>query len=311
VYASLAGLLLAVPARADPPMVTDKLNKPIDFSLAGADGKAVALSALKGPKAVVVVFLSFECPVSNGYAGPLAELHRTYSKQGVAFVGAGFGEEDELAKQAKEFRLPFPVLRDKGFAAADACKAITTPEVFALDHNLVLRYRGRIDNGYLARLKKAPVTTRHDLREALDDVLAGKPVRTPVTPAVGCPIARDRAVKKTGTVTYHRDVLPILQNQCQQCHRPGEVGPFSLTTYRQAVNWAPDIKDYTRSGKMPPWKPVDGPSFHNERKLTSKEIDTLAKWVDEGTPEGDPADGGGSPTAGSSAHRTWYWRRAR
>ena len=111
-----------------------------------------------------------------------------------------------------------------------------------------------------------------------------------MTKAVGCPIARNREVKKTGKVTYYRDVLPILQNSCQTCHRQGEVGPFELTTYKQAVNWAGDIKDYTQSRKMPPWKPTAGPAFHNERKLSDKDIATLAAWVKDGTPQGDPKD---------------------
>jgi peroxiredoxin len=290
-FLALAGLLLAAPAAwSDAPVVTDKLNKKIDFSLEDASGKTFALHDIKGHRAVVVAYLSFECPVSNSYAQPLAALHRDYAKKGVRFIAAGFAGKDELARQAKEFGLPFPIYRDPDFSAADACKAATTPEVFLLDHNFVLRYRGRIDNGYIARLKKAPVTSRHDLREALDELLAGKEVSVPLTPAVGCPIVRDRTVKKTGKVTYYRDVLPILQNRCQQCHRPGEVGPFSLMTYRQAVNWAEDIKEYTRDRKMPPWKPVAGKAFHNERKLAQSDIDTLAAWVDEGTPQGDPKD---------------------
>ena len=91
-------------------------------------------------------------------------------------------------------------------------------------------------------------------------------------------------------MTYYRDVLPILQNNCQNCHRPGEVGPFALMTYKQAVNWASDIKDYTKSRQMPPWKIVEGLAFHNERRLSDKDIATLAAWVDNGTPEGDPKD---------------------
>jgi len=61
-------------------------------------------------------------------------------------------------------------------------------------------------------------------------------------------------------------------------------------TYKQAVNWADDIKEYTRERKMPPWKPVEGPAFHNERKLSDKDIRTLAAWVDGGTPQGDAKD---------------------
>jgi mono/diheme cytochrome c family protein len=89
-------------------------------------------------------------------------------------------------------------------------------------------------------------------------------------------------------VTYHRDVLPILQARCQSCHRPGAVGPFALLTYRQAVTWASDIKTTAQNRQMPPWKPTEGGPFHGERKLTDREIATLAAWVDGGTPAGDP-----------------------
>src|SRR5262249_37370171 len=99
-----------------------------------------------------------------------------------------------------------------------------------------------------------------------------------------------RPIAKDGKVTFHRDVEPILQKNCQECHRPGEVGPFSLMTYKQAVNWAQDIKDFTKRREMPPWKVSDGIPFHNERAMTDKEIQTLADWVDGGTPMGNSKD---------------------
>src|SRR5262249_8643395 len=94
----------------------------------------------------------------------------------------------------------------------------------------------------------------------------------------------------TGSVTYYRDVLPVLQNNCQTCHRPGEVGPFSLMTYKQALNWGSDIREYTQNHKMPPWKPVEGATFHNERRLSDRDVAALAGWVDGGMPAGDPKD---------------------
>jgi peroxiredoxin/mono/diheme cytochrome c family protein len=273
----------------------DGLGKKIDsFSLTDADGKAWSLHRAKDHKALVVVFLSFECPVSTAYAQPLADLYEAYRGRGVAFVGVcprDEGDAGQLARLARDYKLPFPVFRDAKLAAARALQAAVTPEVFVLDGGRVLRYRGRIDDGYQARLKKSPKVTREDLRLALDDVLAGKPVRQPATKAVGCPIALEEAPKvTTGKVTYHRDVLPILQNHCQQCHRPGGVAPFALLNYRQAVTWAADIKDYTAARKMPPWKAVAGPAFHNQRRLSDREIKTLAEWVDAKTPEGDPKD---------------------
>jgi hypothetical protein len=93
--------------------------------------------------------------------------------------------------------------------------------------------------------------------------------------------------KITTQITFYKNVLPILQKNCQECHRPGEVGPFSLMTYKQALNWADDIKEYSKSRQMPPWKPHGGPAYLNDRRMTDQEIETIAKWVDGGTPEGN------------------------
>ncbi len=279
---------------ADTELTVDKLNKKIEnVTLSNAQSEPWSLHDLKDKKAVVVVFLSFECPVSTSYAPILAELAKTYRDKQVAFVAINSSDDGDaahLAKQAAEYKLPFPILKDERFRAADAFKADIVPSSFVLDGNFVLRYRGRIDNGYHARLKKNGRVTRSDLRQALDEVLTGKAVTEPATKPIGCSIVRERPKRKDGAVTYYRDVLPILQENCQGCHRPGAVGPFALMNYKQAVNWAEDIKDYTQERKMPPWKPVDGPAFHNERKLSTKDIRTLAAWVDDGTPEGDAKD---------------------
>ncbi|HJT77234.1 MAG TPA: redoxin domain-containing protein [Gemmataceae bacterium] len=293
--ATLSLLALVAAARADGGPSNAKLNTPIDnVRLGDPPGKTLALHDFRGKKAVVVVCLSFDCPVCVSYAGPLADMARSYAERGVAFVGLDTADDTDAAaaaRHAREYGIPFPVFADPAHRAAAAFQADITPEAFVLDHNFVLRYRGRIDDGYAARLKRRPAVRHHDLLQALDEVLAGKDVSVPVTQAVGCRVRREAPpVKTAGTVTYYRDVLPILQQSCQTCHRPGEVGPFSLMTYREAVNWASDVKDYTESRKMPPWKPVAGPAFHNERRLNGKQIATLAAWVDGGTPEGDPKD---------------------
>ena len=84
-------------------------------------------------------------------------------------------------------------------------------------------------------------------------------------------------------VTFDRDVLPILQKNCQACHRPGEVAPMPLITYKDARPWAKAIKAAALTRKMPPWyaDPQYG-HFANERKLTDAQIATLASWADNG-----------------------------
>lgn len=272
---------------------TANVDKKIaNFSLTDSAGKSISLHDFKDKKAIAIVFLSFDCPVSNSYCKPLADMAVQFGKYGVAFLGVTVNDEDtpaKVAKLAKEYALPFPVVPDPKLHAADALKAEVTPEVFLLDSNFVLRYRGRIDNGYYARLKHKPVT-ENNLQQALGELLSGRPLSVKATEAIGCSIARPEKRPVTGDVTFYRDVLPILQNNCQTCHRPGEVGPFSLMTYRQAVNWADDIKTFTHNRHMPPWKPTEGPSFYNERKMSERDIAILAKWVDSGTPAGDKSD---------------------
>jgi peroxiredoxin len=294
IAAAALGLWLAEPAPADNPITTNLGKKIANIPFTDADGKTTHLYELKDKKAIVLVFLSFECPVSTSYSQPLAEIADDLAKREVAFFALTANQEEtpaEVVKHAKEFKLPFPVLLDKNYVAMDALAAKYTPEVFVLDGDFVLRYRGRIDDSFYARLKKNQQVTEYDLRQALEEMLSGRPITTPATEAIGCPIVRDiKAAANVDNVTYHKDVLPVLQKNCQECHRPGEVGPFSLMTYRQAVNWATDIKEYTQSRVMPPWKISEGLPFHNERRLSNRELAVLAAWADNGTPEGNPQD---------------------
>jgi hypothetical protein len=92
-------------------------------------------------------------------------------------------------------------------------------------------------------------------------------------------------------VTFNKDVLPILQKNCQSCHRPGQVAPMSLISYQETRPWAKAIKAAVTTRKMPPWfaDPKYG-HFTNDRSLKQGDIDTIAKWVDTGVAEGNPKD---------------------
>jgi hypothetical protein len=91
--------------------------------------------------------------------------------------------------------------------------------------------------------------------------------------------------------TFTKDVAPILQKNCQVCHRPGEAGPFSMLTYEATRPWAMVMKLDVQSRKMPPWfaDPRYG-KFSNAMGLNSSEVETLAKWADAGAPQGDLKD---------------------
>ena len=99
------------------------------------------------------------------------------------------------------------------------------------------------------------------------------------------------AAPQQSLVTFSKDVLPVLQKNCQGCHRPGEAAPFSLLTYEEAKPWARAMKEAVLLHKMPPWfaDPHVG-KFANDPSLSEKEISTLVAWSDQGAPQGDPKD---------------------
>lgn len=91
--------------------------------------------------------------------------------------------------------------------------------------------------------------------------------------------------------TYSKDVAPILQAACQECHRPGGLGPFSLLTYADAKEHGAAVAAFTTARRMPPWKAASGyGEFLGERRLTEPQIDVIRRWVGAGMPEGNPAD---------------------
>src|SRR5919112_379015 len=93
------------------------------------------------------------------------------------------------------------------------------------------------------------------------------------------------------TVSFNHDVASILWKNCAGCHRPGEVGPFSLLTYQDAARRANFLEEVTSSRTMPPWKAEPGfGTFHDERRLSEAEIRTIADWAEAGAPEGDAKD---------------------
>src|SRR5437763_2995859 len=94
-------------------------------------------------------------------------------------------------------------------------------------------------------------------------------------------------------VTFAKDVAPILQKKCQDCHQPGSIAPMSLRTYEETRPWAAAIKDRVMRRQMPPWhidKTVGVQKFKNDMSLSDEQIDTIVRWVDAGAPQGDPKD---------------------
>jgi thiol-disulfide isomerase/thioredoxin len=262
------------------------------FTLNDVDGKEWSLGALKEKKAIVVVFIGLECPISNAYAPVLTELEKKYAKD-VQFVAINSNALDTPAKikgHAKEHKIEFPVLKDTANVVADKFGARRTPEAFILSPSGEVLYQGRIDDQFgIGYKREGP--TRRDLAEALDEVLAGKAVSKAKTDVAGCLISRAVKPKETGTITYTKHVSRIMQKNCQECHRPEQVGPMSLLTYEDAVAWSGMIQEVVTDKRMPPWyaDPQHG-KFSNDRTLSKEDRENLLGWIEQGCPKGEAAD---------------------
>jgi thiol-disulfide isomerase/thioredoxin len=166
----------------------------LNFALMDTGGHPHTTAEWTGKRAVVLLFLSTDCPLSNNYVPELNRINNSYEPKGVAFYaiqGDATVSADQVRAHVKDFGYTFPYLFDPTESLATYTGARATPEAAVLSPQGDLLYLGRIDNR-LADFGKARTTiTEFDLRDALDAILAGRPVPHPRTKALGCAIVRN------------------------------------------------------------------------------------------------------------------------
>jgi len=159
-----------------------------DFALTDYNGNEHSLSDYKESKAIVIIFVATECPVSNAYNTRMEKLFNEYSPKDIAFLGINSNKSESvnrIKEHAKKNGLTFTILKDEKNIIADEFEASFTPEVYVLNSEFNILYHGRIDNSR----KESEVVTS-DLKNALDEILDGKEVSKKETKAFGCTIKR-------------------------------------------------------------------------------------------------------------------------
>jgi peroxiredoxin len=164
-----------------------------DFALADVRGHTHTATAWQDKKAVVLLFVATECPISNYYTSEYVRLAKAFADKGVLFY-AIHADPDvtaaDAARHADEYRLQFPVLRDPTHAVTRQTGVKVVPEAVVLSPAGRIVYRGRIDDRYNASGVRREVVTSHDLEVALTAVVAGKAPPVAETNAYGCPLPR-------------------------------------------------------------------------------------------------------------------------
>lgn len=272
-----------------------------DVKFRTLDGKELSLGSFKDRKGLVIIMTSATCPVSKRYLPSVAKLSVELKDQGLGLLlvnALGSEKPEDIRAQLAAAGVTAPYVHDIEKRFSLALDARTTTEVFLVDPARTLIYRGALDDQYGINYNlDAP---KHSyLRDAVAALLRGEKPFVQATAAPGCeldlPAAADADAKAT-TVTYHRDVARILQQNCVSCHREDGIAPFALDDIDEVKDRAKVIRRVVNEGSMPPWfaaidKDADKNPWANDCSLSAKDKADLFAWIDsKDRPLGDAAE---------------------
>ena len=270
-----------------------------DVKFRTLDDKELSLGSFKDRKGLVIVMTSATCPVSKRYLPSVARLASELKEQGLGLLlvnALGSEKPEDIRSQLAAAGVTAPYVHDTEKKLSLALGARTTTEVFLLDPARTLIYRGALDDQYGINYNlEAP---KHPyLRDAVAALLRGEKPAVQATAAPGCELDLPAAADaKATTITYHRDVARILQQNCVSCHREDGIAPFALDDIDEVKDRAKVIRRVVNEGSMPPWfaavdKDADKNPWVNDCSLSAKDKADLFAWIDsKGRPLGDAAD---------------------
>jgi mono/diheme cytochrome c family protein len=293
IVAAIIGIHAAF--HAESAQLPDKVRLP---PLVDVTGKKHAIE--KG-KPVVLAWTARDCPMAKVYAPRLRQLAAEMMPRGVQFFLIDSSSDATPQKLRETGKGEAPLICDERGALARLAGARSTTDAVLLDGDMRVAYRGAVDDQYGYRRdaglgagtyrKDAPA--RQFLRDAVEAVLAGKPVTTAATDPMGCLLEwtpTTTAASAKDAPVFYGDVEKIFRAHCTDCHQSGGYAPFSLVPYGNARRRARMIGEVVDERRMPPWSasPAYG-HFSNDPSLAAADIERIKQWVDAGAPAGKAA----------------------
>jgi len=272
---------------SQPPLPTLARN----FRLEDQLGKSHELYRSRDAKAIVLFFAGNGCPIVRKNVPALKELRDAYAAKGVVFLMINGNPNDDrasVAKEAQDYAIDIPVLLDSAQLVTKTFGASRTAECLVVDpKNWGIVYRGALDDRLDYGAEK-PKADHEWLKTALDSVLAGTAVATPLTETKGCIID---ILPDPKSISYAKHVAPILKSKCVRCHTEGEIGPFTMDSYEDVAGRKRMMREVLMTRRMPPWHadPHFG-VFANDKSLSQDELRTLVAWLDADAPRGEGKD---------------------
>ncbi len=274
-----------------------------NFTLLDQNGKSHKLYYLSDRKAVVVMVQGNGCPITRTAWNMLKEVRDDYASKGIEFLMLNPNLQDkrtDIQARHASSATTFPILVDAAQLVGEALGVTRTAEVFVIDTKTWnVAYRGPVDDRLDYERQRATAKQKY-LIDALDNVLAGKPVAVTKRDSPGCIVDfphRDHPA----AISYSKTIAPLLAKNCVGCHQQGGIAPWAMTGYDKVKGFAPMIREVVRTQRMPPWHadPLVG-KWVGDRSLTPEEAATLVHWVESGAARGDGPDPLATPRAPAS-----------
>lgn len=241
-------------------------------------------------RAIVLFVQGNGCPLVRKRVPELKRMRDAYATNGVVFWMINANPQDEraeVAKEAAEFGIDLPILLDETQLVAQGLNINRTAEAIVIEPNTWrIRYRGAIDDRLSYETQK-PEAGHEYLKNALDALLAGKPIDTAVTTSPGCAVT----FAKNEPASYSKVIAPMLKANCVGCHTRGGIAPFAMSSYDKVRGWSDMIREVLVTRRMPPWQadPHVG-KFGNDFSISPAQTRTLVEWIDAGMPRGNGED---------------------
>lgn len=297
--AGLAALTLSQANAAGTATGEVEVARTVDnFQLVDQNRKAHEIAYFRYAPAIVIMTQKNGDAYSRSAAKAFEAMKAAYADKGVLFymLNSDLADaRDEVRAEAEVLGLTTPVLLDEQQLVGEQLGVSRAGEVFVIEpKTLKVVYHGPLDDRF-AKAKpklKAKVKAAH-AANAVDALISGATIDPVSLSTPGAAIAfpeRDRKAE-FATISYEKDVAPILEAKCVTCHTAGGIGPFAMNSYQVVKGFAPMIRETIRTDRMPPYfaDPHIG-EFKDDQALTGEEIKTLVHWIEAGAPRGEGSD---------------------
>jgi hypothetical protein len=267
-----------------------------NFQLLDHKGRAHELYYYEDAPAIVIMVQGNGCPIVRNAWTDYSAVRDEYEAQGIPFYMLNANKQDDhdrIITEADNYSYNLPILKDDTQLIAESLNITRTAEVLVISpEDWSIKYRGPV-NDRLSYGQQRQSAKHHYLRDALDAVLAGNRIETRVRKTKGCLVNLPETKKRSehALISYSDTIAPMLAENCAECHQKGGIGPWAMTGYDMIEGFAPMIREVVRTQRMPPWSadPKVG-KFHNERRLSLEEQQTLVHWIEAGAPRGEGPD---------------------